>query len=69
MDSNDNMVCLVHCLYDKENQEGYDRILGEIQKVKMDDEDTSFDKYLNNKLTVFLADRHQGVDSVFVFSS
>jgi hypothetical protein len=35
----------------------------------MDDEGTSFDKYLNNKLTAFLADRHPGVDAVFVFSS
>jgi hypothetical protein len=30
----------------------------------MDDEGTSFDKYLNNKLTAFLADRHPGVDAV-----
>jgi hypothetical protein len=69
IDSNANMVCLAHCLYDKENQEGYDRLLGEVQKVKMDDEGTSFDKYLNNKLTVFIADRHPGVDAVFAFSS
>ena len=26
MDSNANLVCLAHCLYDQENQEGYDRI-------------------------------------------
>jgi hypothetical protein len=28
IDSNGNLVCLAHCLYDKENQEGYDRLLG-----------------------------------------
>ena len=28
MDSNDNLVYLAHCPYDKENQEGYDRLLG-----------------------------------------
>ena len=42
MDSNANLVCLAHCLYEKENQEGYDRLLGLCQEVKMDDEGTTF---------------------------
>ena len=67
MDSNANMVCLAHCLYDKENQEGYDRLLGLCQQVKMDDQDTPFEQYLNNKLTAFIADRHPGAHSLFVF--
>jgi hypothetical protein len=28
MDSNDNLVGLAHCLYEKENQEGHKRLLG-----------------------------------------
>ena len=67
MDSNASMVCLAHCLYDKENQEGYDRLLGLCQTVKMDDDDTPFEQYLNNKLTAFIADRHPGAHSLFVF--
>ena len=36
MDSVANQVCLAHCLYDKQNQEGYDRLLVLCQEVKMD---------------------------------
>ena len=67
--SNANLVCLAHWLYDKEDQEGYDRLLGPCQQVKMDDEGTTFEKYLNNKLVSILADRHPGSHSLFVFSS
>ena len=67
MDSNANMVCLAHCLYDKENQEGYDRLLGLCQQVKMHDDDTPFEQYLNNKLTAFIADRHPGAHSLFIY--
>ncbi len=38
IDSNANMVCLADCLYDKENQEGYDRLLALCQQVNMDDD-------------------------------
>ena len=69
MDSNANLVCLGHCLYNKENQEGYDRLLGLCQQVKMDDEGTAFEQYLNHKQTVILADRHPGDHSLCVFSS
>jgi hypothetical protein len=65
MGSNANLVCLAHCLYDKKNQEGYDRT----QEVQVDDEGTTFVKYLNNKRIAILADRHQGAHSRFVFSS
>ena len=58
MGSNDNLVCLAHCLYEKENQEGYERLLGLCQEVKMDDEDTTFEHHLNNTKTAILADRH-----------
>ena len=69
MDSNANLVCLAHCLYEKENQEGYDRLLGLCQEVKMDDEGTTFQTYLNKATTAILADRHSGTHSRFVFSS
>jgi hypothetical protein len=60
IDSNDNMVCLTHCLYDKENQEDYDRLLVLCQQVNMDDEGTTFEQYLNHKQTTILADRLPG---------
>ena len=61
MDSNANLVCLAHCLYAKENQEGYDRLLRLCQQVKMDDESTTFEKYLNNKLACIHPDEGTGV--------
>ena len=69
MDSNTNMVCLAHCLYDKEKQEGYERLLDVCQEVKMDDDGTPFKQYLNDKRTAIIADRHSGAHSLFVIAS
>jgi hypothetical protein len=67
MDSNDNLVCLGHCLYDRENQEGYDRLLSPCQEVKIDDNGTTFEKHLNHKLSAILADRHRCSLTVCIF--
>ena len=41
MDSNVNLVCLAHCLYDKENQEGYDRLLGHCVYFQVEDSEVT----------------------------
>jgi hypothetical protein len=55
MDSNANLVCVAHCLYEQENQEGYERLLGLC--------------HLKNTKTAILADRHSGTHSRFLFST
>jgi hypothetical protein len=55
-------VCFIkheaHCSMTRKTKRGLgDRLLGVCQQVKMDDEGTTFEKYLNNNLTVILDDK------------